>query len=112
MSRLPSRCSFTAPAVGYRQAGAGAAVLLQHGSASSSIMWQPIMALLQPLYRATAMNAFIRFWCGEGTWERFSGATRSAMIAAVDKVARDWRASFLFDPGPERLNVLAGAPRS
>jgi pimeloyl-ACP methyl ester carboxylesterase len=212
MSCLPSRCNDVKPAIGFLQAGAGETILLLHGSASSSIMWQPTMALLQPLYhviapdligygsspawrkaqfsvddevaaikpllpccggpfhlvgysygglvalglalanpwpvrtltliepvffsalryadnhepyarfveegrrfnhhlddgyRATAMNAFIKFWCGHGTWERFSGATRCAMIDAADKVALDWQASFLFDPGAERLNALA-----
>ena len=38
MSSLPSRCSFTNPAVGYTQAGAGKTVLLLHGSASSAVL--------------------------------------------------------------------------
>jgi pimeloyl-ACP methyl ester carboxylesterase len=59
-------------------------------------------------YPATAINRFINFWCGEGTWERHSAATRMAMLAAVRKVALDWQAAFAFDPGRERLQILSG----
>jgi pimeloyl-ACP methyl ester carboxylesterase len=59
-------------------------------------------------YPATAINRFINFWCGEGTWERHSASTRMAMLAAVQKVALDWQAAFAFDPGRERLQILSG----
>ena len=58
-------------------------------------------------YPATAINRFINFWCGEGTWERHSASTRMAMLAAVQKVALDWQAAFAFDPGRERLQILS-----
>jgi pimeloyl-ACP methyl ester carboxylesterase len=60
-------------------------------------------------YPATAMRDFINFWCGKDAWDqRLSGGARSAMIGAVQKVALDWQAAFAFDPGPERLERLAG----
>jgi pimeloyl-ACP methyl ester carboxylesterase len=60
-------------------------------------------------YPATAMRDFVNFWCGKDAWEqRLSGGARSAMIGAVQKVALDWQAAFAFDPGPQRLEKLAG----
>ncbi len=59
-------------------------------------------------YPATAINRFVNFWCGDGTWERHSASARMAMLAAVQKVALDWQAAFAFDPGRERLQSLSG----
>ena len=211
MSCLPSGVRFANPAVAFVQRGAGEGILLLHGSAASSVMWRPVIDVLEPLYQvtapdligygnsppwtgtgyavdeevraiqpllpccggpfhlvgysyggvvalalalanplpvrtltliepmffpalrymnrgdaharliqeaarfqrtlddgypATAINRFINFWCGEGTWERHSAATRMAMLAAVKKVALDWQAALAFDPGQERLQVL------
>lgn len=213
MSCLPSGRRFANPAVAFLQRGAGESILLLHGSAASSVMWRPLMEILEPLYQviapdligygnspawtgtgytveeearaiqpllpccggpfhlvgysygglaalalalanplpvrtltliepvffsalrsmnradayarfaeeaarfqdtlndgypATAINRFINFWCGEGTWERHSASTRMAMLTAVQKVALDWQAAFAFDPGRERLQILSG----
>lgn len=213
MSCLPSGCRFANPAVSFLQRGAGDSIVLLHGSAASSVMWRPVMEILEPLYQviapdligygnsppwtgtgytveeevraiqpllpccggpfhlvghsygglvalalalanplpvrtltliepvffsapryinrsdararfaeeaarfrdtldggypATAINRFVNFWCGEGTWERHSASTRMAMLAAVRKVALDSQAAFAFDPGCERLQILGG----
>lgn len=212
MSFVPSRRSTENPTLGFLQAGAGESVLLLHGSAASSVMWRPVIELLQPLYQviapdligyghsppwagtdysvadevhairpllpccrapfhlvgygyggvvalalalenplpvrtlaliepvllsalrridpatyaqfedasarfhenldgcypATAINRFLNFWCGDGTWERHSAETRMAMLDAIQKVDLDWRAAFAFAPDRVRLALLGG----
>jgi pimeloyl-ACP methyl ester carboxylesterase len=53
-----------------------------------------------------ALQSFLDFWSGHGAWDKLLPEVRAEMLAAVDKVALDWEASFAFAPSRQSLNAL------
>jgi lipase len=64
-------------------------------------------ALLARGERETAMQQFIDFWTGAGSWVALPGAMRSDMLKLAGKIVLDWGASFAADPGRDRLAAVA-----
>lgn len=56
--------------------------------------------------RELAMQDFIDFWSGTGSWMAMPEAMRNAMLAMADKIVLDWRASFAANPGRNSLLLL------
>lgn len=56
--------------------------------------------------RETAMQEFIDFWAGEGSWAALPSAMRDTMLNSAEKIALDWQASFAIDPSLQALAAL------
>jgi pimeloyl-ACP methyl ester carboxylesterase len=59
-----------------------------------------------PLDRSLAMQLFLAFWVGDGTWDRLPPAAQGDMLNVVDKIRLDWKAVFATDPGDRSLALL------
>jgi pimeloyl-ACP methyl ester carboxylesterase len=53
-----------------------------------------------------AMQQFIDFWTGAGSWGRLSAPIRAQMLAMTNKIRLDWDAAFTFAPGLESIAEL------
>jgi pimeloyl-ACP methyl ester carboxylesterase len=58
----------------------------------------PVDAALQP---------FVDFWTGHGSWHKLPPQIRADMLVAAGKVALDWQVSFAFSPSRQSLSALA-----
>ena len=56
--------------------------------------------------RELAMQYFIDFWTGNGSWEALDTAARASMLKMGDKIVLDWGASITADPDRDRVAAL------
>ena len=74
--------------------------------------WETFVQLRRVFLRAAsaeeAMQGFMDFWTGAGSWARLAPRQQAAMLAMAPKIALDFDASFGFDPGADALRVLGG----
>src|SRR5688572_15591131 len=54
-----------------------------------------------------AMQEFIDFWTGDGSWSRMPEQHQQAALSMASKIRLDWEACFGFRPSPEELRTIA-----